>query len=201
MWVPTEPIPVRLRDFGFFPNTDDWLPADLLLVAPVRPDWIHRQITIAQLHGGYAKQDAQWQHAAVYMGDGYVCEAGTSGVRYAPVFDYVGEHLIRVRRDPRLTPDERWRLAIQAVVRLGDPYDFRAIFSIYRDSLTMPVSSTLRAQFSRRKRAIICSHLYAEAYRAVTPRMLSRSTGVATPATLSLSNELQDVALYWKTIG
>jgi len=119
-WQPAGPLPIEVRRFGLFPNVDDWLPGDLVLVSHVQPDWIQRQIMEAQGRCGYAPDDAQWQHSAVYMGDAYVCEAGTSGVRYEKIANYVGSHKIRVRRDFSLTPDDRWRLAIQAVVRLGD---------------------------------------------------------------------------------
>lgn len=195
------PIPAQVRNFAFFPNIDDWLPGDLVLVAPVNPDWIHRQIHAAQMRSGYAAEDAQWQHAAVYTGDGYVCEAGTSGVRYAPIFSYVGEHLIRVRRDFTLSNDERWRLVVQAIVRLGQPYNFREILSVYRSSLSMSWTSALGTQLVAHGKSIICSQLYATAYSAVAGRQVSRFVNTSVvPATLSLSAVLSDVSLHWKDI-
>jgi hypothetical protein len=201
-WTPTGPIPVAVRKFGYFPNISDWLPADLILVSPVQPDWIHRQITQAQIRGGYHPAHATWQHAAVYLGDGYLCEAGTSGVRYAPVSDYVGQHLIQVRRDFTLTPDERWRLAIQAVVRLGESYDFRDIWSLYRRSLRTSWTVALRAQFQSSKRSVICSRLYSDAFSAVTGRILvSSAPSSITPAALSAATVLTDVATHWNGIA
>jgi len=200
-WSPQEPIPVRVRSFGLFPNVDDWLPGDLLLVSPIHPDWIDRQICQAQERSGYAPEDALWLHAAAYMGDGYLCEAGTSGVRYVPVSNYVGEHMIRLRRDPSLTDPERWRLAIQAVVRLGEPYDFLEILSVFKHSLSTSWTAAFRSQFSRNRRSVICSQLYADAFMTVTGRLLSTNAHAAiTPATLSLSTRLQDVPLHWKQI-
>lgn len=193
--------PLKFVSFAFFPNIDDWLPGDLVLVSPVNPDWIHRQISAAQVRTGYAAADAQWQHAAVYTGDGYVCDAGTSGVRYAPIFNYVGGHLIRVRRDFSLSSDERWRLVVQAIVRLGQPYNFREILSVYRSSLSMSWTSALRAQFVTRAKSVICSQLYATAYSAVAGKQVSRFVNTSVvPATLSLSAALTDVQLHWKDI-
>jgi len=200
-WIPPGPIPISIRTFGFFPNIDDWLPGDLMLVASAKPDWVHRQISKAQIRRGYHADDARWQHAAVYLGDGYLCEAGTSGVRYVPVFDYVGEHLIRVRRDFTLSAAERWRLAIQAVVRLGEPYNFREILSIYRSSFSASWTDAIRAQFHRKRRSVICSQLYSDAFSAVTGRLLPvNSPASVTPAALSLTSGLQDVPLHWKQI-
>jgi hypothetical protein len=200
-WLPVEELPARVRSFGLFPNIADWLPGDVLLLSQVAPDWIHRQITAAQLRG-FDEEHARWQHAAVYMGDGYVSEAGTSGVRYASVSNYVGEHLIRVRRDFTLQTDERWRVAIQAVVRLGTPYGFRTVFSVYRNAYSMSGALALRAQFHKRKRTVICSQLYADAFSVVTGRLLStRVDAPITPAVLSCAPALSDVALHWKTIA
>jgi hypothetical protein len=201
-WQPAGPLPIEVRRFGLFPNVDDWLPGDLVLVSHVQPDWIQRQIMEAQGRCGYAPDDAQWQHSAVYMGDAYVCEAGTSGVRYEKIANYVGSHKIRVRRDFSLTPDDRWRLAIQAVVRLGDPYNFREIFSIYRTSYSSSWTSAVRAQFYATKGSVICSRLYANAYSAVTGRLLSTEPNASiTPATLSFSPTLNDVKVCWRVIA
>lgn len=201
-WRPSGPIPAEVRRFGRFPNIDDWLPGDLLLVAAVKPDWIQQEIVKAQERRGYDSVDARWTHAAVYMGDGYLCEAGTSRVRYAPVATYVGDHLIRVRRDSALTETERWRLAIQAVVRLGEPYDFRKIFSIYKTSFSTSWTSTMRAQFRQKGRSVICSQLYFDAFSAVTGKLLPLNDLTAvTPAALSLTPGLQDVSLHWQQIA
>jgi hypothetical protein len=69
-WIPPGPIPRALRAFGKFPNLDQWRPADLLLVASITPDAAVPQIVNAQARGGYAPEDARWQHAAVYIGEG-----------------------------------------------------------------------------------------------------------------------------------
>jgi hypothetical protein len=200
-WRPVEQLPSKLREFALFPNIEDWLPGDLVLTAQVKPDWVHAQITEAQLRSGFAAEDARWQHAAVYMGDGFLSEAGTSRVRYASIANYIGAHLIRVRRDPNLSRDERWRLAIQAVVRLGEPYGFGKVFSIYRNSFSKSWGLALGAQFYKKRRSVICSQLYADAFSVVTGRLLWPHVNTPiTPATLSLTQVLTDVPLHWKDI-
>src|SRR5205807_7387 len=50
------------------------------------------------------------------LGDGVnICEATRKGVCYSPLYPYIGHHRIRVRRDPALTMDERWRIAVSAL--------------------------------------------------------------------------------------
>src|SRR5437762_102183 len=111
-WKPSGPIPPKVREFGFFPNIDDWLPGDLLLVSGLSPNWIAKRIITAQERGGYSSEDACWHHAAVYIGDAHLCEASRSGVKALPIFSYVGDHILRVRRDIALTADQRYRIAV-----------------------------------------------------------------------------------------
>ena len=100
-WSPSGPIPPPLRQFGRFPNVRDWFPGDLLLFSAVHPNWISKSIIRGQENGGYAAEDARWHHVAVYLGDGIsICEATSTGVHHAPIYPYLGEYLLRVRRDP-----------------------------------------------------------------------------------------------------
>jgi hypothetical protein len=79
-----------------------------------------------------AADDAQWQHAAVYIGEGYVVEATLHGVRYAPIFPYLGGHRLRLRRPLDLSDDDRWKIAIQACVRSNERYAMRSILRLFR---------------------------------------------------------------------
>jgi hypothetical protein len=53
-WRPTGPIPAALRQFGKFPNIEQWLPADLLLVSSLEPDRVTKQIIVTQERGGFS---------------------------------------------------------------------------------------------------------------------------------------------------
>lgn len=67
-------------------------------MSSLQPDAVTRQIIAAQTRGGFGAEDARWQHAAVYLGDGYVIEATLRGVRYAPIYPYLGSYRLRLRR-------------------------------------------------------------------------------------------------------
>jgi hypothetical protein len=200
IWIPPGPIPSRLRAFGKFPNVEQWLPGDLLLVSSLKPNLITRQTITAQERGGYGIDDARWQHAAVYVGEGYVTEASLHGVRYAPIYPYLGNHLIRLRRPVGLTADDRWRIAVQAAVRTNEKYGLVSIASLFAYSFVG--LWTRRRGFSvAQARSVICSQLYSDAYSRVTGRLIAPpAAGTITPAALSATPELEDVNISWLSI-
>lgn len=189
-----------LREFAKYPNVQDWKPGDLLLVSSIVPDLAAKQIIEAQVRGGFIPDDARWQHAAVYLGDGYVIEATLHGVQYVPIFPYLGNHRLRLRRPLGLSDEDRWRIAIQAAVRANERYGVRSIFRLYLQSfrgLWRTKVSALKAQ----SRSIICSQLYSDSYSTITGRLLTRTIAVTiTPAALSQSDAFEDVPLFWMTI-
>jgi hypothetical protein len=196
-WKAPAAIPPELRKFGRFPDITSWRAGDLLLVSAVEPPFFSRQIINAQQRGGYADEDARWHHAAIYVGKTNVCEALTTGVTHGPIYKYVGSHLLRVRRDPLLTPDEGWQLAMEAMTNLRTSYSFPMIASLARKA---------RRGFWKRPskrsalpdRAIICSKLFADAYSITTERIMGNSVAEeVTPAYLSATDKLIDVPTYW----
>ena len=74
-------LPYTVRHFGYVPDFHEWLPGDLLLFSTSRPNALQRRIVATQVGLNYAAQDARWHHAAVYIGDRYLCEARPGGVR------------------------------------------------------------------------------------------------------------------------
>ncbi len=72
-------LPQFVREFGYVPDFDDWLPGDLLLFCSSRGSLIAQQIVSTQLKLNYAPDHARWHHAAVYIGDRYLCEARRGG--------------------------------------------------------------------------------------------------------------------------
>lgn len=196
-WKAPGAIPPQLRQFGKFPDITKWRAGDLLLVSAVEPPVFSRQIIKVQQHGGYAEEDARWHHAAIYVGKTNVCEALTTGVAHGSIYKYVGSYLLRVRRDPLLTPDEGWQIAMEAMTNLRTSYSFPTIASLARKA---------RRGFWRRPskrsvlpdRAIICSKLFADAYSITTERIMGNSVAEeVTPAYLSATDKLIDVPMYW----
>lgn len=199
-WVAHGPLPSRVRSFGKYPNTDTWKPGDLLLVSSASPGWLQRAIKGAQVRGGYASDDARWHHAAVYIGDDYLCEADWGGVRCVEICNYVGTHELRLRRDSRLSPDEGWRVAINAVTHLRSTYNFGALLRLARQASKGFWKSSTPVLIGQ-SRAVICSQLYAEAYAWVTRRLLVNSGLLPVPAALSSAKDLEDVPVAWRRIA
>ena len=199
-WRPTGPIPTALRQFDKFPNIEQWLPADLLLVSSVEPDRVTKQIIVTQERGGFSAEDAKWQHAAVYLGEGYAIEATLHGVRYAPIYPYIGKHRLRVRRPRGLSNDQRWRVAIQAAVRANERYAIRSILSLYGQSFK-GFWTNKRGLVGAQRSSVICSQLYSDSYSSVTGQLLTRTVAdTITPAALSASAAFDDVNIAWATI-
>lgn len=200
-WQPSGPIPPYIRNFGYFPNIDDWLPGDLLLVSSVKPPWVSRQIIASQKRGGYVAEDARWHHAAIYLGEANVCEATGQGVHVAPLFGYVGDHLLRVRRDTNLKIEDRFRLAMAALLRLGTRYSAGDVVGLFARSFRGYWDGSPGAVSPLGARAVICSRLYSDAYSMVTNNFIaSRPTLEVTPAALSETTKLHDVDLHWKSV-
>lgn len=200
-WVPPGPVPRSIREFGFYPNVDDWLPGDLILVSNMSPNLSHH--IIEQVQGlGYAPEHARWHHAAVYLTDGDICEANLTGVGLSSITRYVGSHLIRVRRDmdDNISPEMRWRIAMRSLTKLNQPYAFEYLLDI--GLLAVSGFSKLSNKFSRLpKQAKICSQLYQDAYSPITRKVLQNERcGEITPAFLSHTSILEDVKVHWLTI-
>jgi hypothetical protein len=192
-------IPEEIQRFGRLPDINAWKPGDLLLVSALNPSRIQGAIERVQRQGGYHAEDARWQHAAVYIGDYGICEATRVGVKAAMIFPYIGDHLIRVRRDPALSSDDSWRVVVQALVRLNYSYSFSSILQLLwqaRGGYRAPRNSP--RVFSQR--VTICSQLYADAYGNVTRKTLDNDVSLpVTPASLSCTPLLQDVQSQWLT--
>lgn len=189
-------LPSAVRGFGFIPDFDAWLPGDLVLVSKVTPNIMERQIVKTQRNLGHAKPDARWHHAAVYVGDRYLCEARPGGVRYHPVVESVGRNtLLRVRRDVELTAAERFRVAIRALMRLSRPYSYGSAARAFLRPLD---PGRFALALRPRKRALICSQLFHDAYAEATrTNLVDRLDRPVVPAELGATTSLRDVQTEW----
>ncbi|MBM3582205.1 MAG: hypothetical protein FJX37_09615 [Alphaproteobacteria bacterium] len=199
-WRPSRALEAAVRDkFGRYPNINEWRPGDLLLFNIPENTPLGSKLIIKAQHANYVIEHARWHHAAVYVGDGFLCEADIGGVRHVEIDKYLGRHLIRVRRDMTLSIDDQYKIALRAMTRLREDYGFRQILALAFHGIR---GSWYPSQLALGSRGVICSHLYNYAYMGVTKRLLF-STGdrPIIPAELSLTDVLSDVPVYWHRIS
>jgi hypothetical protein len=188
-------VPPRVRRFGRIPDTSNLLPGDVVLFSATGVRLSSRIIQRAQQHGGYAIEHARWHHVAVYIGDGHILEALTSGVKYRPIYPYSGTHLMRFRRDLNLNPDDRYKIAIQSLIALRQRYSLKLL---PRVAWNMTRTLWSPAESIRGTRAVICSQVYVDAYMTVTSRNVCPGLlSDVPPAEISRSNVLSDVHVGW----
>lgn len=197
---PRHTLPPRVREFGYVPDLNQLRPGDLVLFSAVKPRRRSRAIVRSQRDAGHHEADARWHHAAVYVGDSEICEAVVwRGVHLASLYDSVETHLLRFRRDPRLTDHDSWRVAVNALRFLRRRYGLAALFRIWQQTRLGFWRPDIR---HKKLRARICSELYADAYTLTTGRMLMRGTlNILTPAELSVTAALADIQVDWLQIA
>lgn len=188
-------VPPSVRKFGRVPEIANLLPGDVVLLCASDPPWASRIIQQAQKASGYSADDARWHHVAVYIGDGHVLEALPRGVTYRPLYWYSGTHVLRFRRDHSLTLDQRYKIAIQAMMRLRMRYSKAAIPRIW---VNMTRRLRQPANVMRGTPAVVCSQLYWDAFLTSTGRAVTSGPPFdVPPAAISQSQTLADVAVGW----
>ena len=157
---------------------------------------MQERILRTQTKLNYGDDDARWHHAAIYIGDSYLCEARPGGVRYHPVVEFVPHMLMRVRRDRALAQPQQFRIAIRALMRLTKPYAYGSAARSWLRSWWRPGQFTLSGR--ARNRAVICSQLFHDAYMEATGRTLVERADIdVLPAELSACPDLSDVSATW----
>jgi len=196
-WKATRPLPNKVRKFGRYPNIDNWKPGDLILLEALNPPLVSRAIQKTQERGGHSPEHARWHHAAIYMGNEYICEATFFGVRYQTLDYYISTHRMLVRRNTNLSDEEYWLIAINALSKLKSAYSFTAIIWIYLKSLW---GFWREGNSLSKPGAVICSELYVKSYSMATNRTVTNAYP-AIPADLSCTAQLDDVDVCWRAIG
>lgn len=195
-------LPPAVRKMGHIPDASLLQPGDLILICPARDARSVKSFAAAihrfQLKGGFADHDARWHHAAVYIGTGFeVVEArAISGVTLGSMLDYLPDHCIRVRRPSATTRDQGWRLAINAVKLLGQPYSATTIAALAKRA----VKGFWKPEARRAvEQGVVCSIVYGDAYSATYEGRVLGDPVI--PATLSATERLTDVPLRWLRVG
>jgi cell wall-associated NlpC family hydrolase len=207
-WRPAGRIPERFRHFGKMLDTGNLQAGDLVLLREIEPDMISRKIKETQIALGYAEQDAMWTHAALYLGDGLRVVEATfdspikgGSVKASFLYDYCGRHAICVRR-PRCVSatKDAWLIAIEAAMGIGKKYDFLAALKIFFDGQASKKGDWDADTRTYVSPGVLCSTFYADCYGKVAKRSLGDS-GVCVPASLSMSDEFDDLPLQWLRIA
>jgi hypothetical protein len=191
-----------------------WEIGDLVLVRGRRTG-ISRStpIVLAQLAGGYAPEDAEWTHAAVYAGEGTVLEAtwgfgAEGGIGWGEVSAYVPDDHIRVRTDALLTDEQRHEIVAQARSLEGLDYSIPRAMELARQLVLSRVPA-LRAAADRIPHGVrasdwgayggyVCSDVFAISYEAAANRTIAPADDwIVCPAALSASPHFEDRELTW----
>lgn len=198
-WTPTTPVPKRIRDWGYCADFSTWLPGDLILVSAVKPTLVGNAIRHIQ-EQNYAKTHAQWEHAAVYLGSTAICEATRKGVVVDSIYKYIPNHLIKVKRNPSLTNNQQWDLAINALMLKDHSYGFSSILELLWKANRIGRWGCGTTMYSKRTR--ICSELYADAHAKSSGIVVGYSSSglPPTPASLSIEPKLIDIDTQWVKI-
>jgi hypothetical protein len=193
-------LPKDVRRLGHAPAIEQLLPGDLLLFSPTHRNFVSSRISSAQEQGGFLPEHASWTHAAIFLYDDVMVEAlPIRGVVQSSIYARVPNHRILIRRNPALDERVRYRIALRALGMIGKRYSHLGILSLGWDLFKGLWSNAVLAG---NRQVVICSQVFADAHSEMTNTLLpgcplNRAT---TPADLSATTGLTDVAIDWKRL-
>lgn len=182
----------KIRLFGYVPNVEQLLPGDVILVTGAGP--VPGLIRYTQERGGFHSDHARWTHIALHIDNDMIIEAAPwGGIRIDRLEDMTFGREVLVRRLEGLKPEDRFRVAIQALAGLRRRYSLpsmpRLAWQAWREVLwrKTPVHGVT-----------ICSTVARDAY-ITGPQidLFPGQTGVIWPADLSMTPVLSDVPVDW----
>jgi hypothetical protein len=192
--------PVEFRRDGAYPDIRLLQPGDLLLVSPLKPGPNARLIQWAQKRV-HRPTDAQWMHAAIYLGDNALVEIDGGGVQVSLLFKYARTHRMLFRRvldGAAKDIDEAtgFRIAIAALKEFKRDYAYGNIVVTAYDCVlgrTRPASPK-----AVRSSGAICSDFFNEVVFATCNRPAAPIARLPLqPADLSASKLMRDIDVPW----
>jgi hypothetical protein len=178
------------------------MPGDILLFSPIQPAPVARLIQSQQERWGASPEHARFTHAAIYIGlDHLICEAVKSGVKYSTLDSCLDEYCWLARRCPGMTRKLGQRIAAEAVVHLGERYDWQILVAgiLTRGNL-LNAGAAKGLVCSRLCDRAVTSALLEEGFLANDLGFHPNPQTLVTPAILSSTPKLVDVDLDWRRV-
>jgi hypothetical protein len=196
-------VPPEARKFGFVPDFGLCKAGDLILSQAIKPDWVDGQISDAQSLAGFASEHARWTHAAMFLYHDFIVEAvprgmmTVGGVTTRSLYLDVPDSVLRIRRRPTLSEEERYKIALCALRMLGSRYATTEAIRIgWRARMRSLVNRDWRPAYNR---VIICSQVFNDSLLEIVRSPLDGCPvgGTVLPAHLSATSDLEDISVPW----
>jgi hypothetical protein len=169
----------------------------------LKPGWNARLIQWAQRRV-HRPDDAQWMHAAIYLGDNALVEIDGNGVQVSLLFKYVATHRMLFRRvidaaNADVDQTTGFRIAIAALKEFKRRYGFGAICATAFDCVVARANPASTRPL--RSSGSICSDFYNEVVFATCNRPAAPVVRLPLqPADLSASKLMRDIAVNWSQL-
>jgi hypothetical protein len=207
-------VPTEVLTFGFIPDLGSMKPGDIVLVQPKdapaspsqQPGAFTKEVSggsiawhIQQVQTNFQKgAHAQWVHVGLYLGRDLLVEAVTPSVGVNAFSRYAPKHRIKVRRFPNLKATEAHNACVEAMRRIGESYDYKAVIGLAQALLgkDTPKPELIKASF-------ICSELVQKAFLYGASKVVVNvgDERTPTPADLAASPFLRDVDVKWRSVA
>lgn len=127
---------------------------------------------------------SRWNHAFVYIGDGYIVEATPKGVIKSKVSKYTN---VAWNKHESLNHEERQQIVMFALKAVGQPYNFIVIGNIALRILGLKLlaKTKLMYHWAQATKGYICSELVAEAYESIGENLCDKDPDLVTPGDLA----------------
>lgn len=145
-------------------------------------------VRIGQFADGSRWDDAEYEHAAVYIGGGRIVQAGPNGANIAHVADYDNDLTLWSTGVIDLTDAERQVIVANAYVYVGTPYSWWDYVAIAAHRLHLLPAVRFLKNYIASSKSMICSQLVDQCYEDAGKHLFNdkRWPGFVAPCDLSM---------------